>query len=449
MDCKNKNEKDIETKQKKKRCISFGYLSKKMLYPLLIPALYSIRHYTLDEFDQRLKNEDNKEKKQSVFINSFLLCITNSLDFFLLIYVNWKSKSKYKMTQENKFNNQLIIEREKMEKRQKKNTFLYLILLSFVNYLIFFLYDIFGMFKPSNYNKSYFYSLSIPVYLIITALFSFIFLGYKFYRHQKLAMIISPILGLSLLSIIYICSDDENIDSSYILFVIECLILRSSRYIIVVFGKLIMEKMFVNQFKLMTYFGLLGVLFTIIASGISYFITFNSKEIKPDYLITKDNGSIRLKNIFDSWGDFSTKNTILLIITLVIWSIENNLIWFSIYEFSPNHYTVYASITTIFILFFDMYKSTISGKRYIIFIFSIFALCSIFICGLIFNEIIIIGVCKMDKNTNVEINRRQKEETESSVIKFNYELPDASFDTESSCSDDKDKVERVASATSF
>ena len=446
MDFKNKNEKDIETKQEKKRCISFGYLSKKMLYPLLIPILYSIRHYTLDEFDQRLKDDNNDEKKQSVFINTFLLCITYSLDLFLLIIVNLKSRSKYKKTKENIFNNQLIIEREKMEKRQKKYTIFYLILLSFFNYLIFFVYDILGMFKPSKYNKSYFYALSIPGYLIITALFSFILLGYKFYRHQKLAMIISPILGFSLLFIIGAYSDDDNIDVSYILFIIESLILRSARFIIVVFGKLIMEKMFVNQFKLMTYLGLFGILFTLISSGISYFITFNIEDIKDDYLVNLDDDSNRLKNIFDSWGDFSTTNIILLIITLVVWSIENNLIWFSIYEFSPNHYTVYASITTIFILFFDVYKK---GKSYIILFFSIFALCSIFICGLIFNEIIIIGMCKMDKNTNVEINRRQKEETENSVIRFNCELPDASFDTESSLSDEKDKIERVTTTTSF
>ena len=71
MDINNKNEKEMEAKQNKKRCISFGYLSKKMLYPLLIPILYSIRHYTLDEFDQKLKHEDSEEKKQSVFINTF------------------------------------------------------------------------------------------------------------------------------------------------------------------------------------------------------------------------------------------------------------------------------------------------------------------------------------------------------------------------------------------
>ena len=332
-----------------------------------------------------------------------------------------------------------------MEKRQKRFTIFYLILLSFFNYIIFFFYDIFGMFKPSGYNKNYFYALSIPVYLIITALLSFIFLGYKFYRHQKLAMIISPILGLSLLFIIRACSDNDNIDGSYIIFIIECLVLRSLRYVIVVLGKLIMEKMFVNQFKLMTYLGLFGILFTFITSAISYLIPFNF-DVNDDYL-EKDNDPPRLKNIFDSWGNFSITNTILLIITLIVWSVENNLIWFSIYEFSPNHYTVYASITTIFILFFDIAKNATEGKHYIILISSIVSLCSIFICGLIFNEIIIIGMCKMDKNTHVEINRRQKEETGKTVIKFNYELPESSFDSESSSVLSDEKVERFTNTS--
>lgn len=428
------------TKPEKKRCISFGYLSKKMLIPLLIPILYSIRHYTLDEFDTNLRDDNTGEKKQSVFINTFLLCITYSFNIFLLILVNLSSKSKYKMTQENTFNNQLIIEREKMEKSKKKNTILYLILLSFFNYVIYFSYDIFGMFKPENYNKNYFYALSMPVYLIITALFSFIFLGYKFYRHQKLAMIVSSILGLSLFFVIKYLEND-NIDGKYILFIIECLILRSARYIIIVFGKLIMEKMFVNQYTLMTYLGLFGILFTIILSIISYFIYLNL-NVKDYYLVIED-GYKRLKHIFDSWGDFSSITIIFFIATLFIWWAENNLIWFAIYEFSPNHYTVYSSITTIIILILDIYNS---GKSKIILFFTIFALCSIFICGLILNEIIIIRMCKMDKNTNVEINRRQKEETENSVIKFNYELHDTSSDTDSSGSEDK--VGRV-STTSF
>ena len=428
------------TKPEKKRCISFGYLSKKMLIPLLIPILYSIRHYTLDIFDKNLNDGNNEEKKQSVFINTFLLCVTYSFNIFLLILVNLSSKSKYKMIQENTFNNQLIIEREKMEKSKKKSTILYLILLSFFNYIIYFSYDIFGMFKPDNYNKSYFYALSMPVYLIITAIFSFIILGYKFYRHQKLAMIISPILGLSLFFVIKY-SENDNIDGKYILLIIVSLILRSARYIIIVFGKLIMEKLFVNQYKLMTYLGFFGILFTIISSIISYFIYLNLND-EDDYLVG-ENGCKRLKNIFDSWGEFSSITTIFFIATLFIWWAENNLIWFAIYEFSPNHYTVYSSITTIIILILDIYRN---GKSKIILFFSIFALCSIFICGLILNEIIIIRMCKMDKNTNVEINRRQKEETENSVIKFNYELHDATSDTESSGSEDK--VGRV-STTSF
>ena len=39
--------------------ISLGYLSKKMLIPLLIPVLYNIRHYLLDFFDEKIDNTDN------------------------------------------------------------------------------------------------------------------------------------------------------------------------------------------------------------------------------------------------------------------------------------------------------------------------------------------------------------------------------------------------------
>ena len=46
-------------------------------------------------------------------------------------------------------------------------------------------------------------------------------------------------------------------------------------------------------------------------------------------------------------------------------------------------------------------------------IISFFALIGIFICGLIFNELIIIRICGFDKYTALEVDRRQKEEIEN------------------------------------
>ena len=50
----------------------------------------------------------------------------------------------------------------------------------------------------------------------------------------------------------------------------------------------------------------------------------------------------------------------------------------------------------------------------------------ILICWHIFNEIIIIKICILDKYTNVEINSRKKE-PQISLVKYN-ENPDTSFD---------------------
>lgn len=132
-----KNKNDFEEIEKK-GFISLGYLSKKMLIPLLIPFFYCIRHYVLESLDKELQESSINEKRQSVFINTFLISVSYSLDIFLFIIENKKSKSKTKLTQEKIFDNQLIIERTKIEKKQKIYTWIYLLLLSFFNFFIYF-----------------------------------------------------------------------------------------------------------------------------------------------------------------------------------------------------------------------------------------------------------------------------------------------------------------------
>ena len=188
--------------------ISFGYLSKKMLIPLLIPILYSIRHYLLNIFDQKIKASESKQ--QSVFLNTFIISISYSLNIFLLIIEYYKTKSSQKTIQQNDYNNQLIIEKNKMERKQKLYTNIILILLPLFNFFNFLSYDILNIFKPDDYNRIYFYPISIPIYFIITAILSNIFLNYKFYCHQKTTMIISPLLSLTLLSFLILLNNDDK-----------------------------------------------------------------------------------------------------------------------------------------------------------------------------------------------------------------------------------------------
>ena len=416
--------------------ISLGYLSKKMLIPLLIPVLYNIRHYLLELFDKEIDNTDN-EKHQPIFLNTFIVSISYSLNIILLFIEYKTTQSGKEYMQEKEFDNQLIIEKLKQEKVQKNYRAIFLILLPLFNFFNYLSYDIVGIFKPTDYNKIYFYPVSIPFLFIITAFMSFLFLNYKFYLHQKATMIITPILSLFLLLFLIIKNEEteqKNKSLTSILFLIECLGLRSLRYILYVFGKLFMEKMFVSHIKLMTFLGIFGVLFSLIVNCFSYLLKMNSLENPDlnDYFIIKD-GYKRLENIFDIFGKMDKYNFLIFIGIIILWFAENYIVWFCIYTFSPNHYTIYASINSLSALLQELIKNF----KWYLGIPSILALCGIFISGLIFNEIIIIRIFKMEINTNVEINRRQKEETQISMIKFsdsksdhNNEFPENSFDSD-------------------
>jgi hypothetical protein len=407
-----------------------------MLIPLLIPVLYNSRHYLLDFFDEKIDNTDN-EKHQPIFLNTFIVSISYSLNIILL-FIEYKTTQSGKANmQEKEFDNQLIIEKLKQEKVQKNYRAIFLILLPLFNFFNYLSYDIVGIFKPTDYNKIYFYPVSIPFLFIITAFMSFLFLNYKFYLHQKATMIITPILSLFLLLFLIIENEEteqKNKSLTSILFLIECLGLRSLRYILYVFGKLFMEKMFVSHIKLMTFLGIFGVLFSLIVNCFSYLLKMNSLENPDynDYFIIKD-GYKRLENIFDIFGKLDGPNFLILIGIIILWFAENYIVWFCIYTFSPNHYTIYSSINSLSALL----QKLIKNFNWYIGIPSILALCGIFISGLIFNEIIIIRIFKMEINTNVEINRRQKEETQISMIKFsdsksdhNNEFPENSFDSD-------------------
>ena len=237
-------------------------------------------------------------------------------------------------------------------------------------------------------------------------------------------MIISPLLSLTLLSfLILLNNDDKKSNSSVnsILFLIQCLILKSLRYVVFILGKLFMEKMFVSHIKLMTFLGIFGIIFSLVVNYLSFYINLkfiDNTNLNDYFVITND--FKRFKNIFDKWGDFGEYNWVIIILIsiIILWFAENYVSWFCVYTFSPNHFTIYSSICIILELLFEL----IGFKEYnvkiiVLCILSVLVLFLIFISSLIFNEILIIRICEMDKNTNVEINKRQKEEIENMVNK--------------------------------
>ena len=143
---------------------------------------------------------------------------------------------------------------------------------------------------------------------------SYLLLNSKIYRHQKISMIISPLLSIFMF-VVFIeeCGFKLNI----ILYLIICLILRSLRFILMVFGKLYMEKLYITQFKLLSYFGIFGIIFALIVNFISYFLEF------PEFIDKKEFLNQRLRNIFDCWGII---NKWYFFGSVFFWFVENYLI---------------------------------------------------------------------------------------------------------------------------
>ena len=97
-------------------------------------------------------------------------------------------------------------------------------------------------------------------------------------------MIISLILSICLFAIliIYIIyKEKKNISLTSFLFLIEFIGIKSLRYILFVFGKLFIEKMFVSHIKLMAFLGIFGIVFSLIGNSLSFLIKMNFVEI-PD-----------------------------------------------------------------------------------------------------------------------------------------------------------------------
>ena len=395
--------------------VSFGNLTSKMLIPLLIPLIYFVRHIVLEN----LTNKEYEDSKGCIFINTFIASLSNSINIVLLFIEIELSKSKRKKTKNNEFDNQLLIERQKIKKKKAKKKIIFLILISIFNYFNLQGYDFIKIYKPDNYQPYFFYSISITVFFLSTAFFTYLIFGIKFYRHQKISMIISPLLSI-LMFILFILK--SGINPMTILYLIICLLVRNFRCILIVFGKLFMEKYYITQIKLLSFFGGVGLLLTLISNLVSFFIE------SPDFENGKEFYNKKLLNIIDYW---KYMDKIMFLLSIFLWFIENYIAWFCISAFGPNHYIIFTNISSIIVI----YKELIFDKNYNLFtekIVSSFAFVGMIICGLIFNEIIIIRIWNLEKYTAVEIDKRQREEIKTIKLSINDESHDNDEETRNS-----------------
>ena len=290
-------------------------------------------------------------------------------------------------------------EKRKNEKKNNLKNIFVLILLCILN----FFYITYNMIKY----RTKFYKecsnglifLDVSGTLFAFALLShFIIKNSKMYRHHYLSAIII-LFVLIIINIFSFLTEKENNENYF---------LKSG---LLIFGTLLFSIAYVcgtkylyiskgNIYQLLFFEGIAGIILSILLQVITHF-TIPCDKINhflyngESYCDSKK----RLNTILDSF-DFNISKIFISVLLIIVNFIESWLVWLLIIYFSVNHFCAIWSILSLFYLLIINENNEI--KNYI----SILGCVIIIFAAFVFNEIIILRFCGLDKNTITEINRR-------------------------------------------
>ena len=401
--------------------IECGIINYKLIIPFMYPIFFQIRR----------KIHENEEKPMLEFFTNYLGYLFSGLIYLIIKYRMKKkkvildkdineneieeivvelndvllpnedentiiSKGSFKKVKslkkkKNTDNNQNELEKEKIKKIQKKKLkrkYLYILILAII-YLIPMILDAYNpyAFKTSS-------SVSLLFSIISYVIFGRIILGMKIYSHQIFSLIIILVSNLTIILLVFIGKQNENIFLS-LLFIFAIVVLFClynnlvKRYFNVYMGSPYYFMFIIGAMS--TCLILIYEIITVIAFGKDTNFNGIFYQMEKNFKNTKLYPLIFIADIL----------TAFLWITGII---------LTIYFFTPCHFIISESISQILSAFISKNLDELSiTKR--VFIYILFFV--IFLGSLIYNEIFIINIGSLSINTQKHIIRRQKEETEN------------------------------------
>ena len=398
--------------------IEFGDINYKLIIPFIYPFLYQIRKliHQNDEkpFYEFFTNycgyffsgliyliivcRMRKIQKQNDLTNPNGEVLDNNIELETCSSDDNTSKSSVKSSKKIRvknnctIKNQIIIEKEKINKRQTRKKYLFILGLTIIYLIPMFL----DSYCSSNQNINFKTSSSVSVFFCIISyvLLSRLILGHKIYRHQIFSLTI--IIVCNIISIILILTGEKNkVNSNMAInFVIMAVIL--SLYALYN----VLEKIFFNSFMTSPYYlmfiiGLITLVLIIIYETITCLAFGDNKDFNGAFYQIKYN----IKNIK-------------LYPLLFIGDVISAFLWvggihLTVYFFSPCHFIISESISqilsTIINNSLEGYNIAATIVIYVLFVIIIFA-------SLIYNEIIILKFWKLNINTKKHITKRSNSE---------------------------------------
>ena len=362
-----------EQNNNKRALITFAKLNKFFLFLFL----FAIFEFLSSIFDGKLY--ETKVYKNSAFIATIFYDLTNVFAG-LLFYINIKKKYNNKK-QINKGINYIYNDSSIIKYNTHKNILLFLLL-----GLMYAINDLFWvLISDANILNDEFY------YLIFLLLFSKIILKVNIYRHQYFSLLIALIgcifhiiPNLFILTIKDILPNILNFLKG----------INFSLFIVII--KFMMEKYYLDPLKISLIIGII----TIIINIIGYVIYSLINDYDFSY--------------FTDCLDFSFfKNKLVISIYIILFFLFQTAsqltLFLSIFYFSPTHIMVNFIMNSLFWWIYQIIteKNTITEIilypiGYILALFSAF----------IYNEIIILNCCGLNKNTKKYVNKRINQELE-------------------------------------
>ena len=237
-----------------------------------------------------------------------------------------------------------------------------------------------------------------------------VILKIKIYKHQLVSLIVISlnIIGILILEII---NTKNNIEKIKMIISVIYYIFTFALYALYdVLVKRHFNVYFDISYHLMFFIGLFSIILIVPYELITYFF-FTDKDFVKDGIIKELIVKINESNLYFLW----------LFLDILI-----NFFWIGgiiliLYFFTPCHFITSDSLSHLLTMCINLIKEdgdSLQTKWITIIFYSVIILFS-----LIYNEIIIINICSMGKNTAKYINKRQKIEMEDTeeIINGNFD----------------------------
>ena len=398
--------------------IEFGDINYKLIIPFIYPFLYQIRKL-IHQNDKKPFYEFftnycgyffsgliyliivcrmRKIQKQNDLTNPNGEVLDNNIELETCSSDDNTSKSSVKSNKTIRvknnctIKNQIIIEKEKINKRQTRKKYLFILGLTIIYLIPMFL----DSYCSSNQNINFKTSSSVSVFFCIISyvLLSRLILGHKIYRHQIFSLTI--IIVCNIISIILILTGEiNNVNSNMALNFVLMAVILSLYALYNVLEKIFFNSFMTSPYYLMFIIGLITLVLIIIYETITCLAFGDNKDFNGAFYQIKYN----IKNIK-------------LYPLLFIGDVISAFLWvggihLTVYFFSPCHFIISESISqilsTIINNSLEGYNIAATIVIYVLFVIIIFA-------SLIYNEIIILKFWKLNMNTKKHIAKRSNSE---------------------------------------